>query len=127
MAVTETIELQSGLREQLGRSLDAVIVNGLLPRRFSAADMRRIASLDGAEAGNRTAGADRVGRAPAEQVRRAAAHAAQAVHERARFQHNQVARLRRRDFEVLPVPFLWGARIDVDALAEVAAHLDRRL
>ena len=35
MAVTEAIELQDGLGAQLGRSLSAVIVNGLLPRRFT--------------------------------------------------------------------------------------------
>ena len=38
----------------------------------------------------------------------AAARAARAVHERARFQHSQVARLRRRGFEVLALPFVWA-------------------
>ncbi len=37
MAVTETLELQDGLHQQINRSLDAVIVNGTLPRRFPAA------------------------------------------------------------------------------------------
>jgi anion-transporting ArsA/GET3 family ATPase len=129
MAVTETLELRAGLREQLDRDLDAVVVNGLLPRRFSAAELGRIAELDGSG----SAGARRTpahagsGRASAAQVRRAAAHAAVAVHERARYQHNQVARLRRRDFEVLPVPFLWAAPTDVGALREVAGHLSRHL
>ena len=36
MAVTETIELQEGLERELQRELSAVIVNSLLPRRFSA-------------------------------------------------------------------------------------------
>ena len=40
MAVTETIELEEGLREALGRELSGVIVNGLLPRRFSAPGAR---------------------------------------------------------------------------------------
>ena len=47
MAVTETIELQQGLREQLGRELARVIVNALLPRRFTSAELARIAALDG--------------------------------------------------------------------------------
>ena len=42
MAVTETLELQEGLRATLGRGLEAVVVNALLPRRFTAAELRRI-------------------------------------------------------------------------------------
>jgi hypothetical protein len=53
--------------------------------------------------------------------------AARAVHERARLQHNQVARLRRRSFEVVGVPFLWGAHVDLPAIERVAAVLGRRL
>jgi hypothetical protein len=129
MAVTETLELRAGLGEQLDRDLDAVVVNGLLPRRFSAPEMRRIADLDGSgSAGSHgTPLHVAAGRTSAAQLRRAAAHAAVAVHERARYQHNQVARLRRRDFEVLPVPFLWTAPTDVAGLSEVANHLSRHL
>ena len=43
MAVTETIELQDGLHQHLDRALDAVVVNGLLPRRFTATELERIA------------------------------------------------------------------------------------
>ena len=45
MAVTEALEVQEGLTRQLGRSLDAVIVNGLMPRRFSSAEIARISKL----------------------------------------------------------------------------------
>ena len=45
MAVTEALELQDGLRAQLNRTLAAVIVNGLLPQRFTAAELRRIAAV----------------------------------------------------------------------------------
>jgi hypothetical protein len=130
MAVTEAIELEEGLRGQIGRELAAVIVNGLLPRRFSAAELRRISALDGDPRKGPLARAGTARRREAEeaaQVRHAAAHAAMAVHERARFQHNQVARLRRREFEVVPIPFLWSARLDVHALATIADHLERRL
>src|SRR6476646_2637228 len=84
MAVSEVLELEEGIGEELGRDLDAVVVNGLLPRRFTPAELERIAALDGARTG-KTA-----------EVRRAAAHAARAVHDRANFQHGQLARLRRR-------------------------------
>ncbi len=102
MAVTEALELQDGLHSRLGRSLDAVVVNALLPQRFSAAELRRIGAMAGDGEGD-GAWADRAlgahAREPARRlaVRHAAAHAAKAVHERARFQHNQLARLRRRE------------------------------
>jgi anion-transporting ArsA/GET3 family ATPase len=109
MAVTETLELQDGLRRGLGRALDRVLLNGLLPSRFTAAELERIRRLNGSEIG------------------RSAATAAQAAHDRARFQHNQLARLRRRRFEVLGVPFLFGAELDLPAVQRIAAHLRRRL
>jgi anion-transporting ArsA/GET3 family ATPase len=109
MAVTETLELQDGLRRGLGRALDRVLLNGLLPSRFTAAELERIGRLNGSEIG------------------RSAAAAAQAAHDRARFQHNQLARLRRRRFEVLGVPFLFGAELDLPAVQRIAAHLRRRL
>lgn len=122
MAVTETIELQEGLREQIGRDLEGVIVNGLLPRRFNASELSRIAALDGHA---RRPAAQR--RTAELALRHSAAHAAQSIHERARFQHNQVARLRRRSFEVVPIPFIWSAQLDVSSLASIAEQLGRRL
>jgi anion-transporting ArsA/GET3 family ATPase len=117
MAVTETIELQQGLAEQIGRELSAVIVNELLPRRFTPAELERIAALDGAARGH---GADA-------RIRNAAARAAVSVHERARLQHNQLARLRRRGLPVLAVPFVWNAGLDLAAIEAIAAHLRTRL
>jgi anion-transporting ArsA/GET3 family ATPase len=109
MAVTEALELEQGLRRQLGRGLSAVVVNALLPERFSPAELRRIAALgDG-------------------QVPNAAARAAVAVHDRARFQHNQLARLRRRDFDVVGVPFAWSAQLDLAAVGAIAKRLERKL
>jgi anion-transporting ArsA/GET3 family ATPase len=109
MAVTEVLELQDGLRRGLDRGLDTVLLNGLLPARFTAAELERIARLDGSE------------------IERSAARAARAVHDRARFQHNQLARLRRRRFEVLGVPFLFDAELDLPAVRRIAGHLRRRL
>lgn len=140
MAVTETIELQDRLQEQIGRDLDAVIVNSLLPRRFSTEELQRIEALDGAvpAAGRQKAARGRPGagrsargeharRTSAAELREAAVQAARAVHERSRFQHNQIARLRRRGFEVTPVPFVWRPRVDLEALEGIADLLERRL
>ena len=113
MAVTEALELQDALEQQLSRPLDAVIVNGLLPRRFTAEELDRIIEL-----------AQRSEKA--EKLTRSAARAAKAVHERSRLQHNQVARLRRRSFEVISVPFSWGPRLDLDAVRGISARLARK-
>ncbi len=130
MAVTEALELQDGLQRQLGRSLDAVIVNGLLPRRFSPAELEQISALspNGAGAASAPAGGRARGRHEQQDgVVAAAARAARTVHDRAAFQHNQVARLRRREFEVLGVPFMWGGRLDLAEVRELADRLERKL
>jgi anion-transporting ArsA/GET3 family ATPase len=111
MAVTEALELEDALQTRLGRSLAAVVVNALLPRRFTAPELARIAPL--ADGSN--------------DVTDSAARAAVAVHERARFQHNQLARLRRRSFDVVGLPFVWGAGLDLAAVTAIASRLERKL
>jgi len=130
MAVTETLELTEGLHRILNRELEAVVVNGVLPRRFTAAELQRISQLNGSERATKgSAGsAERRGEPTTnESVLRSAALAARAVHDRARFQHNQVARLRRRHFEVLGVPFVFTAALDLAAVRRIAEHLGRAL
>jgi anion-transporting ArsA/GET3 family ATPase len=113
MAITETLELQEKLADQLGRELHAVVVNGMLPQRFTAPELRQIAALGESSTATKTA--------------RAAIAAAQAVSERARFQHNQLARLRRRHFDVIGVPFQFTAELDLDAVRRIAEQLKRKL
>jgi anion-transporting ArsA/GET3 family ATPase len=113
MAITETLELQEKLDAQLGRELHAVIVNGMLPQRFSAPELRQIAALGDAPSTSTAA--------------RSAITAAQAVSERARFQHNQLARLRRRHFDVIGVPFQFTAELDLGAVRRIAEQLKRKL
>src|SRR3954451_20467139 len=52
MPVNETIELGGRLREAVGLGLGAIIVNGVWPERFSAADVKKLraASRDGHDA-----------------------------------------------------------------------------
>jgi len=106
MAVGETLDLQAGLRSQLGLQLEAAIVNATLPRRFDADQLARIARLDGSGA-----------------VKRSASLAAQTVHERARIQHNQIARLRRHGLTVHGVPFVFAPELDLDAIRRIGRRL----
>jgi anion-transporting ArsA/GET3 family ATPase len=111
MAVSETIELQEGLNRCLDRELDSVVLNAVLPRRFTPAEMERIEGVLALGAPS------------------AAVRAAQIVHERGRMQQNQLARLRRHreslgaPGSVATVPFEFVAEIDRRALDTIAARL----
>jgi anion-transporting ArsA/GET3 family ATPase len=110
MAVSETLELQDDLLHQLGRGLDTVVVNSVLPRRFTSQELRQIDAL----------------KAP-DTLQRSAAVAAHAVHDRAGFQHSQLARLRRRGVEALGVPFVFSPELGLPAIQQIAEHLGRKL
>ena len=127
MAVTETVELDAGLRRELDRRLHAVIVNAVLPQRFTAAELARLAELsDGVRARQARARAS-VHQGTSDSLTRSATLAAHAVHQRARYQHNQIARLRRRRFQVVSIPVQFGSELDLPALTRIAGHLARRL
>lgn len=118
MAVTETLELEEGLRVALDRDLDAVIVNGTMPRRFSKQDLERIALArrDGGD------GADG-------DVASNAVRMARTVNDRAKVQLAQIARLRRQRFAngsppaVLTVPFAFVPVFDLDAVRQISNRL----
>jgi anion-transporting ArsA/GET3 family ATPase len=116
MAVTETLELEQGLRRQLDRDLDAVVVNGTVPRRFTREELERISRL-----------------ANKAHVAMSAAHMARAVYERARLQQSQIARLRRQRFaegmppSVLTLPLLFTRELDLDGVRETSVSLERKL
>ncbi len=114
MATSETLDLRESLQRELGRELHRVIVNGSLPRRFAGADLHRIAELHG-------------GATSAPPVARSATRAALAVHERARTQQNQIARLRRHGMSVITIPFSFQAELDLAAVQRIADRLDREL
>ena len=143
MAITETLELQDALRTELGRELEAVIVNGLLPRRFTDAELGRLTRLVGdrlatderaSTRAKRPAGhgaapraRTRVRAGNTDAVTHAAARAAHAVHDRARLQRNQVARLRRRGLDVIAVPYQFAPELDLPSIRRIAEHLGRKL
>lgn len=131
MAVTEVLELQDGLRRGLGRDLAAVLVNALLPRRFTAAELRQVESLGEARApsGGDHAGSAAAGSAETVQqaVTQSAVRAARTIHDRANFEHNQLARLRRRGLHVVGIPFVWEPRLELAAVRGMARGLERKL
>ncbi len=106
--VTETLELREALADGLGRELERVIVNGVQPRRFSAADDALLAAAQGTRHGDGTA---------------AALRAARHAHRRGAGQQRQIARLRR---QVSPSPVTLP-QLFVDAVGapeiEHLAHL----
>jgi anion-transporting ArsA/GET3 family ATPase len=146
LAVTETLELQRRLSEQLGRGLRAVVVNGTLPQRFDADELKQLSSLTGRTERARQPHAEkpsakRSGKEQKPQASRLAADAAgdgattvlaataaaRAVSDRARAQHNQLARLRRRGFDVAGVPFQFSDEVDLAGVRRIAEQLRRKL
>jgi anion-transporting ArsA/GET3 family ATPase len=113
MPVNETLELGTRLRAAVGLGLDAIVVNGLYPARFSAreADALRAAAQNGLSPDGL-----------------AAVTAALAEHERARIQRSHVRRLKREaEAPVTTLPFLFDAEVGLDEYKTLAAKLGRDL
>ena len=112
MPVNETIDLQERLRDEVGVELAAVIVNAVLPERYSNDEAEKLESLNG-QGGPAT---------------REAVATALIAHSRAREQRSQIARLRRAvDAPVITLPFLLTPEVDLDGLRTLAAELERKL
>ncbi len=124
MAVTETLELEEGLRRELDRDLDAVVVNGALPRRFTREELRRIETLDMQQTAAFDSNARVIG---------SAARVVRSSYERVRVQQSQIARLRRQRFAegapptVLTVPFAFVSELDLPAIRDISGALERKL
>jgi anion-transporting ArsA/GET3 family ATPase len=107
LSVAETLELEARVQATLGRPLDAIVVNGVWPRRLAASETASIAARDGA-VGART--------------RRVAAASAGRV----RAQQSQLARLRRE--AVAPVrtlPFVFAERLGIEQIRAFSERLER--
>ncbi len=102
MPVNETIELEARLADAIGLGLDAIVVNGVWPERFSSADARRLrAAEDGA-----------------------VVRAALVSHARAKAQRAQVRRLRSKtDAPVSTLPFLFEAEVGLAGYRKLASEL----
>jgi anion-transporting ArsA/GET3 family ATPase len=117
MAVCETLELEEQLRGALGRDLDLVIVNGVLPRRFTRTELDQLEDL------------------PADSpALRAAVATARTAHRRTQAQQVQIRRLRRERSSrcegtprVMTIPFQFVPELDLEKIEQIAERLDRRI
>jgi anion-transporting ArsA/GET3 family ATPase len=104
MPVNETLALERALPETVGVNVDLVVANGLLPDRFTAAEVRTLEAAP-----------------PSRAVR-----AALLAHARARGQRAQLARLRRRArAPVVTLPFVSAAMLDAAAVEPLVRALER--
>lgn len=113
MPVAETLDLEDRLQRELGRPLEAIVANGVHPRRFSRADLERlaVASTDGRGTSAKPALA-----------------AASFEYRRVRAQQAQLGRLRRgARAPVVTLPFLFEPDLDLAALGRLARELGRKL
>ncbi|MBA2347909.1 MAG: AAA family ATPase [Solirubrobacterales bacterium] len=109
LPVTETLELETRVQQELRRPVDAIVVNALLARRWRPADLEQL-----------EAAGDVV---PAEARRAARSETA-----RTRAQQTQLARLRRDALApVTTVPFVPSARLGREQIAELGAALAEKL
>ncbi len=109
LPVSETLELERRVARELRRPLDRIVVNALLPGRWRAADLERLAGAGGA-------------------VPRQAARAARAEAARAGVQRAQLARLRRHaGAGIATLPFLFAPALGERDLAALGAELARKL
>lgn len=107
MPVAETLELERTLRHTLGRPLDAAIVNEVLPRRFTAAQLREVEALAGERPSTR-----------------AAQQVVASFAERVRVQQAQLSRLRRgTGATVGTLPFIITQALELDDIATLSARV----
>jgi anion-transporting ArsA/GET3 family ATPase len=112
MPVNETIEFREKLREQMGMETDAVVVNALLPERFTNDEADRIEEVNGGHGSQEVA---------------AALRAALSEHRRARAQRVQLRRLKKEVDGVITLPFLWEPELGLDDFDQLSTELERKL
>jgi anion-transporting ArsA/GET3 family ATPase len=112
MPVNETIEFREKLQEQMGMHTDAVIVNQLLPERFSADEAEQIEAVNGSHGTPELA---------------AALRAALSEHRRARGQRQQLRRLKKEVGDVITLPYLFEPELGLADFERLAAELERKL
>ena len=114
MPVNETLQLQDKLVDAVGLDLDAIVVNGLYPERFSREDAERVRTRAASD-----------GFAPDEA---AMLRAALAADDRARGQRTHVRRLRRdARAPVLTLPFVFDAELELEDYQDMGERLARKL
>ena len=111
MPVNETLELERRLPEAVGAGLEAIVVNGMWPERFTVAEAEALRASNGL---------------PPRAV--AAVQAALTAHERARAQRTHLRRLRRAaSARVVTLPYLFESELGLPEYEKLAAGLARKL
>jgi anion-transporting ArsA/GET3 family ATPase len=106
MPVNETLDIERRLADAVGLGLDAIVVNGVWPERFSAADVRRLRAAAESNCSS-------------EPVRAALASA-----RRAKAQRAQIRRLSERtQAPVATLPFLFESEIGLAGYERLATQL----
>jgi anion-transporting ArsA/GET3 family ATPase len=106
MPVNETLDLERRLPDAVGADLEAIVVNGMWPERFSAAEAQTLRSLNG----------------------RPAIAAALTSYERARAQRSHLRRLRRdTSAHVVTLPYLFDGELGLPEYERLARELARKL
>jgi len=109
LPVSETLELEGRVRGSLRRELDAIVVNAVLPRRFSSDELELVASADGALPGG-------------------VLEAVRLHHGQAAAQQSQLRRLRASaGADVHTLPFRPAPQLGLGDVRELATQLGRRL
>ncbi len=112
MPVNETIDLEERLTADMGMRLSGVLVNGVMPQRFSGAQANAMAAAEGAGS-------------PAA---REALTAALRAHQRTLCQRSQVARLKRGvQAPVSTLPFVLTPEMALEDLESLSVELERKL
>jgi hypothetical protein len=112
MPVSETVELERRLTDDLGIGLERVLVNAILPERLRATDVEQLKSVGGQGSTN---------------AQRAIA-AALAGHDTTRAQRAQLARLRRgAKAKCVTLPHLLTPDVTRDGIDRLARELERKL
>jgi anion-transporting ArsA/GET3 family ATPase len=108
MPVNETLDLKQALHDELALGFNAIVVNALLPDRFTRAEEQRLESLD----------------AELSPAVRAAVATALSEDRRARVQRAELRRLKRSvDDTVLTLPYIFEPEIGREQLDEIASRL----
>jgi hypothetical protein len=118
MPVSETLDLERRLRDELDIGLERIFVNAVLPDRLTGAEAEAIEA----------AGGEPTAAARPSPAARAALDAALAAHRTARAQRSQLARLRRgSEARATSLPHLLTADVGRAGLERLATRLEREL
>jgi anion-transporting ArsA/GET3 family ATPase len=112
MPVNETLEFRGKLRDEMGMETQAVIVNSVLPERFTADEAEQIEAVNGNHGVPEVA---------------AALRAALSEHRRARGQRTQLRRLKKDVPDAVTLPYLFEPELRLEQFERLSAELERKL